>query len=238
MLRRLTLLGTASLIVIASGIGARAADLARPIQPAPAFAQPVVPAGYNWSGFYVGVNAGYGYGRSRWDDSAFSSGSGGFDINGALVGGQFGYNWQFGSWVLGLETDADWTSIHGSAAGSGAMCATNGNGQCQVQQNWFGTTRARAGYAFGRVLPYVTGGVAYGDRDVTLSNGTSSNSVNAGWTAGGGVEVGITPNWSAKAEYLHIDLGTASFFSAASGASTLRVPLKDDLVRAGVNYHW
>jgi outer membrane immunogenic protein len=66
----------------------------------------------------------------------------------------------------------------------------------------------------------------------------TSTSINVGWTAGAGVEVGINRNWSAKVEYLHIDLGTATFMGAASGTSTLAVPVTNELVRAGVNYHW
>ncbi|MGA9201977.1 MAG: outer membrane beta-barrel protein, partial [Pseudolabrys sp.] len=110
-------------------------------------------------------------------------------------------------------------------------------GQCQVQQSWVGTTRARVGYAFNRWLPYVTGGVAYGNIQAVQPTGTST-STNVGWTAGAGVEVGINRNWSAKVEYLHIDLGTATFMGAASGTSTLAVPVTNELVRAGVNYHW
>jgi len=231
-------LATAVVALALGAIGAQAADLGRrPATVGPSPVQPLSPVPYNWSGFYAGVNGGYGFGRSHWNDSAVGSGSGGFDLNGGLVGGQIGYNWQFGPWVLGVETDADWTNINGSTGGVGVICGVDGTGQCKTQQNWFGTTRARAGYAFGAVMPYISGGVAYGDRSLTVPSGTSSN-VNAGWAAGGGVEVGLNRNWSAKAEYLHLDLGTASFFSAASGSNSLRVPLTDDLVRAGVNYHW
>jgi len=233
---RVVALATAIGVSLALGVaGAQAADLGSPVAPSPV--QPLSPVPYNWNGFYAGINAGYGFGRSHWNDPAFGSNSGGFDVGGALVGGQIGYNWQFGPWVLGLETDADWTNINGSTTGIGAICGVDGGGQCKTQQNWFGTTRARAGYAFGAVMPYVTGGVAYGDRSVNVPTGTS-NSVNAGWAAGGGVEVGLNRNWSAKAEYLHLDLGTANFFSAATGSNSLKVPLTDDLVRAGVNYHW
>lgn len=237
MLRTLVLLATTSVAIVAGTMDVRAADLGQAVPATPSFAQPVSPLAYNWSGFYAGLNGGYGFGRSRWTDSALGAGSGGFDMNGALLGGQLGYNWQFGSWVLGLETDADWTNLNGSTSGLGAVCLADGNGQCQTQENWFGSTRARVGYAFGRILPYVTGGLGYGDREVTLSSGTAS-SLNAGWTAGGGVELGLSPNWSAKAEYLHYDLGTTSFFSAASNSSTLNVPIKDNVVRAGINYHW
>ena len=116
--------------------------------------------------------------------------------------------------------------------GTGGVCLADGGGSCQTKQDWFGTTRGRIGYAFGRWLPYVTGGAAYGDIKALQSNGTSTT-VKFGWTAGGGLEYSIDRNWSAKVEYLHLDLGTADFFSAANGATTLSVPAKDDLVRAG-----
>ena len=154
-----------------------------------------------------------------------------------MLGGQLGYNWQTGPVVLGIETDADWMSVKGSTAGAGGVCATDGGGQCQTQESWLGTTRARVGYAYDRWLPYVTGGVAYGNVQAVQPTGTST-STNVGWTAGAGLEYGIDRNWSAKAEYLHIDLGTATFMGAASGTSSLAVPVTDELVRVGVNYRW
>src|SRR5579885_1213860 len=227
------LLSAAALGTVLGVAAAQAADLA--VRPSPSFAQPLSPVPYNWSGFYAGINGGYAFGRSAWRDPS-AGGSERFDTGGAIAGGQLGYNWQLGNVVLGIETDADWTNLSGSST-AGTVCAIDGGGQCQTQQNWFGTTRGRIGYAFGRFLPYATGGVAYGDRQVPLPSGTST-SVSAGWAAGAGLEMGITKNWSAKIEYLHLDLVTASLFSAASGASTLDVPVKDDLVRAGINYHW
>jgi outer membrane immunogenic protein len=192
---------------------------------------------YDWTGFYAGVNAGYDWGRSHWSDPVVGANSAPFNTSGGLLGGQLGYNRQLGAAVLGIETDIDWMNVNGSTAGIGGVCAADGGGFCQTQQSWIGTTRARAGHAFGRVLPYVTGGVAYGNIQAVQPSGTTS-SINAGWTVGGGVELGIDRNWSAKAEYLHIDLGTASFVGFALGTSTLNVKATNDLVRAGINYHW
>jgi len=225
-----TLVAIASFCLALSGVAAQAADM--PTKAAPV---PYVDLPFTWSGFYVGINGGYGFGRSRWSDPTAGADSDHFRIDGALAGGQLGYNWQFGNIVLGIETDADWANLTGS--GGGGVCAADGGGTCQTRQDWFGTTRGRIGYAFGRWLPYVTGGAAYGDIKALQSNGTST-ATNLGWTAGAGVEYSINRNWSAKAEYLHLDLGTAGFFSAANGASTLSVPATDNLVRAGINYHW
>ena len=222
-------------LVLAAGLAAmvvgsgpvRAADFAVP---------PATVVARDWAGFYAGVNGGYGWGRSQWSDPAFGTGSR-FDTSGGLFGGQFGYNWRTGALVLGLETDLDWTNIGGSLAGIGGVCGAAGGGQCRTEQDWFGTTRGRVGYAFGKWLPYITGGVAYGNIKTVQPSGSSSK-VNAGWAAGAGVEYALNPNWSAKVEYLHLDLGTATFFDAASKADALKAPVTDDLVRAGINYHW
>ena len=116
---------------------------------------------YDWNGFYLGINGGYNFGQSSWSDPAAGADSGKFSTKGGLLGGQVGYNWQVGKTVLGVESDIDWTKTSGTA--SGGVCATDGGGQCESKQSWFGTTRARLGYAFDRFLPYITGGAAYGD---------------------------------------------------------------------------
>lgn len=220
----------ASICLVLSAGAARAADM--PVKAKPV---PFVDVPFSWTGFYAGANGGYGWGRSSWSDATVATDSGRFSTHGALLGGQLGYNWQLGSVVFGIETDADWVNMTGS--GVGGVCLADGGGLCQTKQDWFGTTRARIGYAFGRWLPYVTGGAAYGDIKVLQSNGTSTDT-RLGWTAGGGLEYSIDRNWSAKVEYLHLDLGTAGFFSAANGVSRLSVQATNDLVRAGINYHW
>jgi len=217
-----------------SAFSVQAADMPR-ANPVPYYKISEEP--FSWTGFYIGINGGYGWGRSSWSDPAFGADSGSFNTTGTLFGGQLGYNWQTGPLVLGVETDAEWTNIKGSTAGPGGVCVADGGGLCQTKQNWFGTTRGRIGYAFGRFMPYVTGGVAYGDIVASQTTGDATQT-KFGWSAGGGVEYALTRNWSAKAEYLHLDLGTATLFGAASGASTLSVPVTNDLVRAGINYHW
>jgi len=204
--------------------------------PQPYYKAPVE-APFSWTGFYFGLNGGYGWGRSSWSDPTLGADSGSFNTSGGLLGGQLGYNWQTGSVVLGIETDADWTNIKGSTAGLGGVCLADGGGLCQTKQDWFGTTRGRIGYAFGRFMPYVTGGAAYGDIKA-LQSTSSATQTKFGWSAGGGVEYSLDRNWSAKLEYLHLDLGTATLFSAAAGRPSLSVPVTDDLVRAGMNYHW
>jgi len=226
-MRRLLL---ALLISTAALTAAQAADM--PVaMPAPVPMQPV-PTAYDWSGFYAGVDGGWASGWSHWSDPV--AGSSRTRSSGGLLGGHMGYNWQRGSVVFGVETDAAWASITGHANSSMAFCTT---GPCDMKQNWIGTTRGRVGYAFGYWMPYLTGGAAYGDVNTTLPWGSAS-ATKVGWSAGAGLEVGLSKNWSARVEYLHLDLGTASLFNAASGASNISVPVKDDLVRAGISYHW
>ncbi|HZP76525.1 MAG TPA: outer membrane protein [Pseudolabrys sp.] len=224
----------AALAVTLGAVSAQAADLPRKAAPAPVYA---LPAPYNWSGFYLGINGGFAGGRSSWNDPAAGGDSGNFRLRGGMLGGQFGYNWQMGRWVLGLESDADWLGVKGGATSAGGVCGADGGGQCQVQQNWAGTTRARIGYAFDRFLPYITGGAAYGDVQANQLNG-SSEKLRAGWAAGAGVEYGITKNVTAKMEFMHLDLGTATFMGAASGTPTLSVPVTNNTVRAGLNYRF
>jgi outer membrane immunogenic protein len=220
--------------IATSAFAADVAPRVAPVYKAPAF----VPESrsFDWSGFYLGINGGYGFGRTSWSDPLVGAASGNFSNKGGLLGGQVGYNWQTGKTVLGIESDLNWANLKGSSA-AGGVCATDGGGQCETQQSWLGSTRARLGYAIGRFLPFVTGGVAYGDVKAVQPTGTSS-STRAGWTAGGGVEYGISRNWSAKLEYQYLDLGTATFMGAASGTPTLSVPVTDNIVRAGLNYHW
>jgi outer membrane immunogenic protein len=219
--------------VLANSAAGRAADLNSTRTLPEASRAAAVP--FTWSGWYLGINGGYGWGRSNWSDPLIDPDGRRFGLSGGLVGGQVGYNWQFSRFVLGLESDLDWTNLSGGR-GDGGVCATDGGGQCRTSQSWFGTTRGRLGYAFGSWLPYVTGGAAYGDIDLMQASGTET-AARLGWAAGAGVEYSITPRWSAKLEFLHLDLGTAAFMGAAS-STPISAPAKDDIVRAGINYHW
>jgi outer membrane immunogenic protein len=228
MLRLLFILA----LVTTAAQSARAADVPVKAPAAPIDAR----APFSWTGLYLGINGGYAWGSSSWNDPALGLSSGDFGVRGGLVGGQLGYNWQQGPLVLGVETDADWLNGKGGIA-DGGVCTVAGGGQCRTSQSWIGTTRGRVGYAFGYWMPYITAGAAYGDIQTADALGTQTMT-RLGWSAGAGVEVGLLGNWSAKLEFLHLDLGTASFFDAASGGKSLSVPVKDDLVRAGISDHW
>ena len=135
----------AAAIVIVNAAGAQAADMPGQAQrPSPSYYKaPELPP-FDWSGFYLGANGGYGRGRTSWSDPAAGAGSGNFRTRGALAGGQIGYNWQIGKIVVGVESDIDRANFNGSSA-AGGVCATNGGGQCESRQSWLGTTRARLG---------------------------------------------------------------------------------------------
>jgi len=216
----------ASVLGLALSIGAAsAADLSRP--PPITKAPPYVPPYYNWTGFYIGVNGGGGWGTSNWSPLP-----GSFNTSGGLVGGTLGYNWQFGQWVWGLEGDADWSDIKGSATGPGC-----GIGSCTTQNDFLATARGRLGFAADRWMPYVTGGLAIGDIKASNPIALGVNQTNAGWTAGGGIEFALASNWTAKVEYLYVDLGHVNC-TVTCGPLTNSVSFTANVVRGGFNYRF
>ena len=198
--------------------GSLAADLPRS---APA---PVLVRAYSWTGFYLGINGGYGWGSSNWNALNSSSGP-----NGGLIGGTIGYNWQTGAAVLGLEGDIDWTDLRGSF--TNAACPTG----CQTRNGWLATMRGRLGYAIDRVMPYATGGLAVGDIRAAQLGVGNITSTQAGWTVGAGVEAAVAPNWTAKIEYLYVDLGNVN---CGTCTAVTAVNFKANLVRVGLNWRF
>ena len=227
-MKRVVLAGLGALAVMSMMGAASAADLPRR-QAMPAKAPAYVAPYYNWTGFYAGINGGGGFGHSDWDNGF---GTAGFDTSGGLVGGTLGYNYQMNRVVVGLEGDVDYSTIKGDS--STGICVGI---VCETRNQWLGTARGRIGYAFDRVLPYVTAGGAFGDVKMTPSGFGSETDTRAGWTAGGGVEVGIAGPWSAKVEYLYVDLGKANCTATTCGTST-DVSFNANVVRAGINYHF
>jgi outer membrane immunogenic protein len=273
-----------------SATSALAADLPAPVYTkAPVYVDP----GYNWTGFYLGGNLGYSWGRSS-DTSTFTNGAGTLlstsigrsNLDGIVGGGQAGYNWQMQSWVWGLEGDIQGTGERGSRDIS---CAT---GVCTPSTvttttttrtapgffaaappiittttttttpgpaipatltqkiDWFGTVGARGGVLVTpRILFYATGGLAYGqvNSSETISGSPfSASDIRVGYTVGGGIEGAIGGNWTAKLEYLFVDLGrtSGSFATAipASGGGTLASNysshVTDNVLRFGINYNF
>jgi outer membrane immunogenic protein len=242
--------------VLASTLCTSAA-MAADLPPVPAAVAPLAPA-FSWSGFYLGVNIGYGGGQFSYP-FAFTAidGSGGFGgtasvtSGGVLGGGQVGYNWAFANnFLLGFETDFDGAAIRGKVqldasgfSGPGALSVSAGS---KIQT--LGTVRGRAGYAFDRFLVYATGGFAYGqvssEVNISAPDGgglsISRTPMRTGWTVGGGFEYAITNNLTVKTEYLYVDLGNdaALFNGLILGQVNANVHQKTtaNIVRAGLNY--
>jgi len=195
-------------VAAVTGAGtAGAADLPR--GPAPYY-QPA-PLVYNWNGFYAGLNIGYEWGNVT---------NSGFNPSGVAGGGQLGYNWQIGQFVLGGETDIQ------------ASAADDTFAPYKFSNPWFGTLRGRAGFAINNVLLYATAGLAYGGLKAELGNLTESKTL-VGWTGGVGLEYGFAQNWSAKVEYLYMDLGSRAY--TITGVDN---GLQASYLRFGVNYHF
>ena len=179
---------------------------------------------FTWTGFYVGVNAGYGWQNNN--DNSFFVPAGTFPItapaasgivsfaeddgDGFVGGGQIGYNYQMGTFVIGLEADLQWADLGGSNGTAfipASFPATFVPAGAAGGVDWFGTVRARLGFAVDRALIYATGGFAYGGTD-SGNNGIFDNNddTRTGWVLGGGVEYAFTQNLTAGLEGLWVNL--------------------------------
>lgn len=210
-------------------------------------------AAVDWTGFYVGGNLGVGLGRNPTDATGLippvlitSSRIAPF---GFIGGGQVGYNWQVDpNWVWGVETDIQ--GAHQSDSLCDFVCEANGVSPSPLtleqKLRWFGTVRGRVGYGQDGWLWYVTGGLAYGqvDNNYSFATGGTSGAVDAshiqtGWTVGAGVETQLWGHWSAKAEYLYMDLGsTTDTFVVAPATFTVHSNVRNNVARFGLNYRW
>lgn len=227
-MKKYLLSSVAALGLVAAGAAA-AADL--PSRKGPVAAPVYYPPAFTWTGFYVGANVGYAWGQI--DSTGLGVLSNGFDDpDGFTGGGQIGYNYQMGQFVLGVEADFQGADLKASLFDvPTGISASN-------EINWYGTVRARVGYAFDRFLPYVTGGFAYGNVKNKISNGIvsfSDDNTQYGWTLGGGIEYAFTNNLTAKVEYLYIDLDKENI-SLPGGTLTSNVETKFSVIRAGLNY--
>jgi outer membrane immunogenic protein len=196
-------------VTIASVAAASAADLPYRSRAPYTVNQPL--NGYSWAGPYLGGTLGYEWGNVS------NSGAKPSGIAGGITGG---YNWQSGNIVFGLETDLQATAADDKFA------------NYKFSNPWFGTVRGRIGYAFNNVLVYGTGGLAYGSLQAEL-NGLQQSKTAAGYTVGAGAEVGIYQNWTAKIEYLYVNLSRNDY--TLTGANN---GLDFGTVRLGVNYHF
>ena len=254
------LAGAVSTLVLTQFASAADMPMKAPLAPA------VIP--YNWTGFYVGANVGYAWGPWNASASQIifdPSTTHDPKVDGWLGGLQAGYNWQSGRWVFGLEGDIQITgakdSDNWSAPGAPPIIVEisddflpgpAGGGTASFTHEWkfpwFATFRARAGFLPAeRWLVYVTGGLAIGELkyEMTFAQpgagrfySLSNNETKVGWTAGAGVETAFAQNWSAKLEYLYLDLGTHSIDTVDVDGAPFHVEhkVRDHILRVGLNY--
>jgi outer membrane immunogenic protein len=221
---------------LAAAVPTFAADLPPPAAPPPRAPVAYIPAApaFTWTGFYIGLNTGYAFGNSNWTSPLGSTGS--FSVNGALAGGTIGGNYQIVELVVGAEADFDWQNVRGSRVGGG--CFSGGvPASCDSASKWVGTFRARVGYAMDRVLLYATGGGAYANIKASINTLPWASSTELGWTSGVGIEVAMTDNWTAKAEYLAVGFEHASCgLGNCLAAPPVSVSFYESMVRGGINY--
>lgn len=196
-------------VAIATTVSGSAAAADLPRGPAPYYPPPA--SIYNWTGPYAGLNLGYQWAKVTNNVT---------EPSGIAGGGQLGYNWQLGQFVFGLETDIQ------------ASAADDTFAPYKFSNPWFGTLRARIGYAINNVMLYGTGGLAYGELKGEFF-GLEEDKTLVGWTAGAGIEYGFTQNWSAKLEYLYMDLASRTY--SITGVDN---GLHSSFLRLGVNYHF
>jgi outer membrane immunogenic protein len=221
IMRKKLLLGVTVLAL--SGASAFAADV--PARVPVAKAPPPMSQLFDWSGLYWGVAGGYGWGDASHREAGGLA-NGNHNADGWLLGGTVGYNWQAGQTVFGVEGDLSWANMNGSGGSA--------SGPITTELSWLGTGRVRAGYAVDNYLFYVTGGAAWGKVEAANTGVGSGSNTRLGWTAGGGVETMLAPNWTAKLEYLYVDLGDKNTYTAATGP--VQVALTSHIVRLGLNY--
>ena len=211
---------------------------------------------YGWTGCYIGANAGAAFtrwgrdGYFNWNiaDADGRSGSDAYRETSFTYGATIGCNYQFNTnWVVGAE--ADWNGLSGAqtARFTGQFGGQEPSQFAQFESTWFATIRARLGYSVGRLLVYGTGGLARGDVRYVIGRSDDpdpdypSSAIRWGWTAGAGLEYMLAPNWSAKAEYIHVDLGSAHLNPIGWNTDyrfDVNASTRHHIVRIGLNYHW
>jgi outer membrane immunogenic protein len=228
-----TFIGAAFLGFSISPLSAADLPASAPVYAPAAYVAPA-PRPYSWTSVYIGANAGYGFATASETATGFgASVTASENLSGFVGGGQLGGNYQIGSLVFGLEADFDYSAQKNTTT-AGIFSATD-------SIPWVGTLRGRIGYAADRFLIFATAGGAEGKFSTTVTaNGFGSFSgsrTHGAWTVGGGVEVGLTENLSAKLEYLYIDTGNINLATNIGGISVAG-RVQDNLVRAGLNWRF
>jgi outer membrane immunogenic protein len=239
------LLGAVGLVVLGLAAPAVAADLpARTYTKAP---PPIAAAIYDWSGFYIGANGGWGTSRKCWTNTSTfgvatipNVSEGCHDASGGTAGGQIGYRWQSSAWVFGLEGQGNWADFKGSNIST--LLVTNNS-----KIDAFGLFTGQVGYAWNNALLYVKGGGAVtSDKYSGTLPGfpiDSAKETRWGGTVGAGIEYGFAPNWSAALEYDHLFMGKATNTFTATILPSLvtrtdSINQDVDMVTARINYRF
>jgi outer membrane immunogenic protein len=203
------------------------------------------PSPYIWNGAYVGLNAGVTGGADDISGGGSSdlstSGGGTMTALGFTGGAVGGYDWQIGGWVLGVEGDVSYLGLNGTqdlTIANSSFVAEHDS----FETSWLSTVRGRVGYAWGRWLLYMTGGVAVDDHKYDgiiqvfgIAN-PSGDVIKVGWSAGIGTEWMFAPGWTTKIEYLHADLGSETFSVNTFPQVSVTGHLTEDVLRLGLNY--
>jgi outer membrane immunogenic protein len=223
------LLGTVALAALGLAAPAVAADI--PAK-APMYSKaPAMVALYNWTGFYIGAQVGGAWSNNHYADLGAGTATS-YNGNGLFVGGRTGYNWQMApNWVIGFQGDLNWANINGNDGGFGGATDTT-----KIQ--WNASIVGRLGWATNNVLLYGLGGIAFAGIEQERVLGATverPRQTFTGWTAGAGIELGLTPNWTANAEYRYTDYGRRQFTYVAF-TSPVNVDVRTHSVSVGVSY--
>jgi outer membrane immunogenic protein len=204
---------------------------------------------FTWTGWYVGLNGGGGWGQTNHTATVNAAGlppvtTNNFNTSGWLGGGTIGYNYQMGQWLVGAEADLDWSNIRGTFNGTVPVAGVGAAAfSLSSQLNWLDTTRVRVGWVWDHTLFYGTAGAAVGGVTATAAASAAAGGIGAavtaadtqtrfGWTAGAGVEYAFNNYLSAKVEYMYVNLGTQTQINVDS------VKFNTNIVRAGINLHF
>jgi outer membrane immunogenic protein len=239
-MKKVILVSMTTTALLTTSFLAQAADL-----PRKAYAPPpvMVAAIYDWTGFYIGANGGYGTSRNCWGVLPVAGAvipDGCHNQSGGILGGQLGYRWQAGPVVYGLEAQGDWASLRSSHVSLVNPLLTDSS-----KVTGLGLFTGQIGYAWNAALLYVKGGAAVTSNSLlqaTTIGGVGVNFATAtrwGGTIGVGFEYGFAPNWSAGIEYDHLFMGTANnSFSVPAGAAAVvnQISQTVDMFTLRVNY--